>query len=205
MFKYAILDRSTPYHLPHSTEMMGCSLVFSGDDRYYNNIFLNTQEAPNRKFRVGLSMFDGAPDSLQEYIDTVWARFGKSDATEFLQVKQPLYTAHNYYGDGVPPYERDRTSVKTDAPSRARIVTEENGDVYLEMTLDGAFDSLTAERVDTARLDMTRISEALYENPDGSPITVDTDLFGHPRGVNPTPGPIENIGAGNIRILLVKG
>ena len=205
MFRYAILDRSTPYHLPHSTEMMGCSLVISGDDRYYNNIFLNTQEAPNRKFRVGLSMYDGAPDSLQEYIDTVWTRFGKSDATEFNQVKQPVYTAHNYYGDGVPPYERDVTSVKTETPSRARIVTEENGDVYLEMFLDDAFASLSAERVDTARLDMPRIVEAPYENPDGSPITIDGDLFGNPRGEHPTAGPIESVRAGINRILLLRG
>ncbi len=205
MYRYAILDRSTPYHLPHSTEMMGCALVYSGDDRYYNNIFLNTQKTENKKFRVGLSMYDGAPDSLQEFIDTVWERFGKSDVTEFLQVKQPVYTAHNYYGDGVPPYERDRTSVKTDMPSRARIVTEENGDVYLEMFLDGAFASIAAERVDTERLDMPRVTEAPYENPDGSPITVDTDLFGNPRGCHPAPGPLEHIRAGANRILLLKG
>ena len=204
MFKYPVLDRSTPYHLPHSTEMMGCSLVFSGDDRYYNNIFLNTQQEPNRRFRLGLSMYDGAPDSLQEFIDTVWARFGKSDATEFIQVKQPLYTAHNYYGDGVPPYERDHTSVKCETPANARIVTEENGDVYLELVLDEAFDGIDAQRVDTARLDMPRIVEAPFENPDGSPITVDTDLFGNPRGENPTPGAIEGMKAGMNRILLVK-
>ena len=205
MFRYAILDRSTPYHLPHSTEMMGCSLVISGDDRYYNNIFLNTQRAENRKFRTGLSMYDGAPDSLQEYIDTVWERFGKSDATEFNQVKQPVYTAHNYYGDGVPPYERDRTSVMTDAPSGARIVTEANGDVYLELYLDEAFDAITAQRVDTKRLDMPRITEAPYENPDGSPITVDIDLLGNPRGVHPTVGPMESIRSGVNRILLLRG
>ncbi len=204
MFKYPVLDRSTPYHLPHSTEMMGCSLVFSGDDRYYNNIFLNTQQEPNRKFRLGLSMYDGAPDSLQEFIDTVWARFGKSDATEFIQVKQPLYTAHNYYGDGVPPYERDHTSIKCETPANARIVTEENGDVYLELVLDEAFDGIEAQRVDTARLDMPRIVEAPFENPDGSPITVDTDLFGNPRGESPTPGAIEGMKAGINRILLVK-
>ena len=205
MFKYPVLDRSTPYHLPHSTEMMGCTLVFSGDDRYYNNIFLNTQQEPNRKFRVGLSMYDGAPDSLQKFIDTVWTRFGKSDVTEFSQVKQPLYTAHNYYGDGAPPYERDHTSVKCETPGNAKIVTEENGDVYLELFLDKAFDSIKAQRVDTARLDLPRIVEAPFENPDGSPITVDTDLFGNPRGENPTPGAIEGMKSGMNRILLMKG
>ncbi len=204
MFHYEVLDRSTPYHLPHSTEMMGCSLVYGGDDRFYNNIFLNTQTAENRKFRVGLSMFNGSPDSLEEYVETVWNKFGKCDAAQFGSVLQPLYTAHNYYGDGVPPYDRDFTSVSCETKSFAKIEREENGDIYLSLTLDERFASLCPLPVNTERLDMPRISEAPYENPDGSPISIDGDFFGHPRGKNPTSGPIENLGAGKNKILLRK-
>lgn len=203
MYHYDILDRSTPYHLPHSTEMMGCSLVYRGDDRFYNNIFANTQTAENRRFRVGLGHYNGAPDTEEEYIRNVWEKFGKSDATEFSKFRQPVYTAHNYYADGVPAYERDHTSVKSETASDAKI-TEENGNVYLEMTIDESFASIKAETVDTKRLGMTRISEAPYENPDGSPITIDSDLFGHARGAHPTSGPIENIGTGCVKILIAK-
>jgi hypothetical protein len=51
---------------------------------------------------------------------------------------------------------------------------------------------------------MPRISEAPYENPDGSPITIDFDLFGNKRGEHPSAGPIENIGTGRVKILIAK-
>ena len=204
MFHYPVLDRSTPYHLPHSTEMMGCSLVYGGDDRFYNNIFLNTQKAENRRFRTGLSMFNGSPDSLEEYIQTVWEKFGRCDALQFGSVPQPFYTAHNYYGDGVPPYDRDHTSVSCETQSFAKIEADENGDIYLSLTLDERFAELHPIPVNTERLDVPRISEAPYENPDGSPISIDSDFFGHSRSENPTSGPIENLTAGTVRILLKK-
>jgi hypothetical protein len=203
MYHYEIIDRSTPYHLPHSTEMMGCSLVYRGDDRFYNNIFMNTQTAENRRFLVGLGHYNGAPDTEEEYIQTVWDKFGKCDATQFATVPQPVYTAHNYYGDSVPAYERDHTAIKSETASDAKI-TEENGNVYLEMTIDESFATLTPAVVDTKRLGMPRISEAPYENPDGSPITIDFDLFGNKRGEHPTAGPIENIGTGRVKILIAK-
>ncbi len=203
MFKYEVLDRSTPYHLPHSTDMMACTLVYSGDDRYYNNIFANTQKTENKKFVVGLGLYNGAPDTLEEYLDTVFTKYGKCDTEAFSFEKQPVFTAHNYYGDGVPPYERDRTSVKTRLATNARVY-EEDGNVYLEMTLDESFATLLPEIVDTKRLDMPRITEAPYENPDGTPITVDTDLLGNKRGSHPTAGPIEDLGTGHVKVLLAK-
>jgi len=33
-----VKDRSTPYHFPHSTEVAGLSVIYGGDDRFYNNI-----------------------------------------------------------------------------------------------------------------------------------------------------------------------
>lgn len=40
MRRVACLDRSTPYHFPHSTEVAGSVVVYGGDDRIYQNIFL---------------------------------------------------------------------------------------------------------------------------------------------------------------------
>lgn len=203
MFKYEVLDRSTPYHLPHSTDMMGCTLVYSNDDRFYNNIFASVQRAENKKFLVGLGHYNGAPDTLEEYLDTVFTKYGKCDTEAFSWEKQPLFTAHNYYGDGVPPYERDRTSVKTRLATDA-CVYEENGDIYLEMTLDSCFHTLFPTPVDTERLGLPRISEAPFENPDGTPITVNVDLFGNARGSHPTTGPIEGLTAGHIKVKIAE-
>ena len=203
MYKYEVLDRPTPYQLPHSTEMMGCSLVYSCDDRYFNNIFANTQKEKNDRFLVGLSMYNGSPDTLREYLDTVFARFGKCDVESFAKEKQPVYTAHNYYTDGVAPYERDHTSLKTNTVSDAKITVEQDG-VYLEMTIDEKAVSLQTETVTTETLGLPRTTEAPYEMPDGSPVVVDTDMLGNSRGEHPTVGPIENIGAGRVKILLKK-
>ena len=40
IFNRIILERTTPYHLPHSTEVVGYSEIYGGDDRYFNNIFV---------------------------------------------------------------------------------------------------------------------------------------------------------------------
>ena len=140
---------------------------------------------------------------MEEYLDTVFTKYGKCDTEAFSWEKQPLFTAHNYYGDGVPAYERDHTSVKTQTPTNARVY-EENGDVYLEMTLDESFATLSPALVDTVRLGMPRISEAPFDNPDGSFITVDTDLLGNKRGERITAGPIESIGTGRIKVKIAR-
>ena len=33
-------DRATPYHRPHSTQVKGYAIIYSGDDRWIGNIFL---------------------------------------------------------------------------------------------------------------------------------------------------------------------
>ncbi len=199
MFKYPVLDRPTPYHLAHSTEINGCSLVYGGDDRYYNNIFACIK-GESRNFRPGLALYNGSPVSLEEYVNLVWEKYGKCDVEQYAKELQPLYTAHNVYADGVPPFDRDGTAICTDEATNARFVTENDG-VYLEMVLPTGFDALQPQTVDTARLGMPRLTEVLFENGDGTPLTVDTDLFGKARNVNaPTCGPVEGLTSGKIRM-----
>jgi alpha-N-arabinofuranosidase len=45
------LSRSTPFHKPHSTEVAGLRNIVGGDDRYYNNVFVE---------RGDLGQYDGA-------------------------------------------------------------------------------------------------------------------------------------------------
>lgn len=39
----AELDRETPYHTPHSTEVLGLSKVVGDDERFYNNLFVGSK------------------------------------------------------------------------------------------------------------------------------------------------------------------
>ncbi|MBQ9745791.1 MAG: hypothetical protein IJW21_03095, partial [Clostridia bacterium] len=201
IYKYDVLQRSTPYHLPHSVKIKGFSLTYGADDRFYNNIFANTMGEENERYKLGTGMYEGCPDSLEEYIDTVMTKHGKGDVEYYEREKQPVFMAHNYYGDGVSAYERDVTSVKSTLATDSQI-TVEDGAVYLEMTLDTSFAGIKAERVTTERLGMPRISEAPYENPDGTPICIDYDILGAKRGANPTAGAIEGIGTGRVKVKL---
>lgn len=203
MLKYDIPERSTPYCVPHSTEINGVTQVFGDDDRFYNNIFANAAGEENRRFLLGLAMYNGCPDTLEEYLDTVWQKYGMCDIANYMLERQPAYMAHNYYGDGVPAYERDKNCVKTATATEAKITVEEDG-VYLEMVLDESFASMQPEIIDTEKLGMPRISEARYENPDGSDIRVDVDIFGKKRGKCPTVGPIEGLGTGKVRVRLIE-
>jgi alpha-N-arabinofuranosidase len=69
--------------------------------------------------------------------------------------------------------------------------------VYLHLTAGKDLQNPDATLVTTELLGKARIPGLPYENPDGSPLKVDTDYFGKPRNqAHPTPGPFENPGVG---------
>ena len=39
--------RYTPYHIPHRTEVLGFMTILHGDDRFYNNIFIQNTPIPD--------------------------------------------------------------------------------------------------------------------------------------------------------------
>lgn len=199
IYKYDVLARSTPYHFPHTTDIKGLSLTYGADDRFYNNIFANTYGEATELWKLGTSMYEGCPDTLEEYLDTVWTKHGKGDVEYYAREKQPAYMSGNYYADGVPAYERDKNSVCTNSAANAKISVEEDG-LYLEMNIDECFNDVKTEIITTQKLGMPRITEALFENPDGTPIILDTDILGNKRGEAPTAGAIEGISAGRVRI-----
>ena len=43
--------RYTPYHIPHRTEVMGFMTILHGDDRFYNNIFIQNGPAEPKRIR----------------------------------------------------------------------------------------------------------------------------------------------------------
>ncbi len=199
MYKYEIPDRPTPYHPPHSTEIIGVSLVYSGDDRYYNNIFVNTQTEENKKFIPGLGMYNGSSHSIEDYLLRV-SRHGRGDVEYYAREMQPVYTACNYYGDGVEPYDGDKCDLRSACASNARISDEADG-VYLEITLDDGFDALKPEVITTEKLGTTRITESIYDAPDGSSVKVDKDVLGAPL---PAVGAVAGLKPGKNRVLLIK-
>ncbi|HMK39658.1 MAG TPA: right-handed parallel beta-helix repeat-containing protein, partial [Bacteroidota bacterium] len=166
-------NRSTPYHGAHSTAIAGMSSVRGGDDRFCNNIFLRPA---------------GPSGALPgEGKEPGWsAGFGLSvyDAREFR-----LQTGGNVYCNGARPY-RGETDALT-VPDIDLALAEEGDSVHLHLA-PGTL-SHKVKIVTTDRLGKARVSGLAYENPDGSPLTIDTDYFGKRRDpAHPTSGPFEN-------------
>ncbi len=219
-----VLNRSTPYHFPHSTALMGTSFIYGGDDRFYQNVFVGGADKHGQTDCVftGTEAFDGHPDSYEKYIAGIKAAFPQNgipgDENLYLQVAQPVYIARNVYGNGALHYdgEQDCTvkeggwdiRIEADEPDlsapnlpAAELVRKRRGFVYLELDADEAILAQKTQVMSTADLGETRVSEAFFENPDGSDIILDRDYLGQRRtdGNNPA-GPFAGLKPGRNRL-----
>jgi hypothetical protein len=163
--------RYTPYHLPHSTEVAGLSIILNGDDRFYNNIFAPGD--PNGKWASGLAGYDST--GYLNFID-----------------------GNVYYNRATPSGKEEHFVAKPDFDPKFRI--EEKGDeVYVSFAVQGLGD-LRTEPVTTERLGKAKFPKAAYENPDGTPIVFDRDYPGVKRKEHPVPGPFERLKEGDYTI-----
>lgn len=199
MQHYPVLNRATPYHLPHSTDLLGTALVYGSDDRYYQNIFVGgTEEGKD----YGTAEYEGAAVSMDEYIERFLA-LGKGDVEQYMQVRQPAYIDGNVYLKGAKPFEREENFWQNSVDPDLKIVTE-GAEVYLEITLPEGVFEVQGDVVTSDKLGMTRISEARFENPDGSNLVLDRDMAGVLRGERVTAGPLEGLKPGKNRVLIWK-
>lgn len=226
MRREAVLDRSTPYHLPHSTDVLGTSLVFTGDDRLYNNIFVGGEEQASGltpysglqkrgtydydRFMLGPVAYNrnierkspllnaGCPASWEEYQDNI--RYaGPGDHEEFFRVMQPAYMAGNHYAAGAKAFSKETGASFSDKDPACAVTVEADG-TYLTFNVPDSISQGDCPAVSTEMLGATRISEGEFEAPDSSPIRFDTDYLGNSRGDEILPGPFCKIKPGLNRI-----
>jgi hypothetical protein len=164
-------SRYTPYHLPHSTEVAGLSIILNGDDRIYNNLFAFVD--PDKNTGHGKSTYDKGV--------------------------YPCFIDNNvYWHHAVSPGEEKQSVSLPGFDPQFRI--EENGkEVYVSFSAQG-LDGLQTQTVTTERLGRAKMPKAAWEQPDGSPIVIDRDYSGMKRKANPTPGPFEQLKEGENRI-----
>lgn len=194
---YSVLNRSTPYHLPHSTEVMATAPVYGGDDRWYQNLFVGGGEE-GRSY--GTSDYDGSPVSMEEYVERFLA-LGHGDVEQYERIKQPAYVDGNVYLQGAKAFDREENRWEGDFDPAFGLTVEE-GVLFLEITLPEEMFEVKTKIVTSEELGMTRISEAPFEGPDGSGLALKCDLTGKERGERPLPGPLEGLCAGRNRIAL---
>jgi alpha-N-arabinofuranosidase len=108
----------------------------------------------------------------------------------------------NVYLDGAKPSSFDeRPLAKPSFDPRVQLTSNASG-LFLEIRFDLAWIEVQSHQaVTSALLGNAAISDLPYEQPDGSPIRIDADYTGKSRGgTNPTPGPLERPGQGDLKI-----
>lgn len=201
MLHWNVMDRSTPYHFPHSTAIMASSFIYGGDDRFYQNIFVGGADTYGETNRVsnGTAEFNGHPASYEEFIQNIEDAF-PGDLNLYAKVKQAVYIDRNVYLSGAQGYDREENTYRGDAKFEAKIVTE-GREVYLEANVDAEAIALAASVMCTEDLGVTRAVEGWFETPDGEDIVFDTDYCGNQRADGSViVGPINTLKPGFNRI-----
>ncbi len=194
--------RYTPYHMPHRTEVMGFMTFLHGDDRFYNNIFVQKwpaediitphdsddgYESENRA--AGTWMFDEYPtydEWISQFDFTKPADMKKLETAHFGHL--PVWSEGNVYLAGAKAWKHEVNGLVKEDPVKVDLV-EKDGKYYLDTNVYELLDGFTGRMVNTGILGKAFEPEQPFENPDGTPIQFDADYFGGHRGVDVVPGP----------------
>ena len=190
-----VLDRSTPYHFPHTTQVAGSAVVYGGDDRYYNNLFVGVEGVEN----CGTALYNPYTASYEEYVEKVLSH-GVGDLGNFQKVEQPVYVAGNAYVNGAEGFDREKDGYTDKTFDPCVKVIDEGSEVYLEIEVKEDLLNLTTKIASTETLGTIRIVDAIFDDPNGNPIVLDRDYMGASRSDKPVVGPIEGLKAGSNRI-----
>ena len=189
-----MLDRATPYHVPHSTLIAGFAPVYGGDDRFYNNIFIGQEGIPN----VGTEIYNGYNTSLSEFKEAVAKEEG--DHESFHKIKQPVYIEDNAYFNKANQFNReDRNFIDENVNPNLSIV-EEGNDVYLNISVPESFIEFKGKVYDTETLPKVRIVDADFEDENGNSLTLNTDLNDELRENESMIGPLQTLATGNNKV-----
>ena len=122
------------------------------------------------------------------------------DLSKYDSAKLPVWMAGNVFLKGAKPSKHETAPlVKTDFDPAVKLVEKSDG-FYLAIKFDPAWNSQPSRKsVTTELLGKANISACAYENPDGSPLQIDTDYFGAKRrAATPAPGPFDQPGANTL-------
>ena len=206
----AVMDRATPYHVPHSTQVAGYAVIYGADDRYVGNVFLGGDAerayAPGSRFHgttgYGTAAYQGHPTTFAEYLRLIDEQ-PAGDHQRFPGVKQPVYSRDNVYAGGAQPSDADANALVLSGEVSVEVVEEGDG-VYLQTRLPEEFGRARVGVVSGADLERVRFVDADFEERDGGPLVIDTDLVGARKepGREYPAGPVADLatGPGRVRV-----
>ena len=148
----------------------------------------------------GTAAYEGHPASLADYLDQ-GSDPTKGDPTRFADVLQPVYIRDNVYAGAATAYEAEVGATVLEDPDVSATVVDDGDAVFLEYYLPAAFDDVRVPTVSGADLEQVRFVDAEFEEPDGTPAVLATDLVGAvktPSGSYPA-GPLSALTSGASR------
>ncbi|NEG88799.1 right-handed parallel beta-helix repeat-containing protein [Bifidobacterium aerophilum] len=213
-----VMDRSTPYHFPHTTAPAGSAFVYGGDDRFVNNLFVKADGTPDdadeqtgwlaeghgtraynlqaaHEMKRGAGEHGERPATLDEYRRLADEYVGINDEDYFRDLPQPVFSRDNTYVGGARALLGETGALVRDG-SFAVDIAQDDADrsVRLAVRADGGADDDdvfgTGVIVRTADLGEPRIVEERFEHADGNPFVFDTDIAGESRAAQSSRGPL---------------
>ena len=196
--------RYTPYHIPHRTEVMGFMTILHGDDRFYNNIFV--QKWPSQPFTTLRDSSEGTDEENREVGTHVMDEYPTYD--EWIKMfdmdtdtpdmkklepahgkKLPVWVKGNVYFNGAKAYKNETNNLVDTEHSVTVDLNMEDGCPVLSTNLYEFLGDFGDSMVNSDILGYAFEPEERFENPDGTDIVFDSDYFGNHRGIRVLPGP----------------
>jgi hypothetical protein len=205
--------RYTPYHIPHRTEVAGFMTILHGDDRVYNNIFVQNWPVEKGEVKedmgfvmeenqvVGTSIFDDYP-TYEEWVKPFDLDGPANMFTmqEYHFKKLPVWIDGNAYLNGAAAWKNEKNKLVNDSEKAYINLVEKDGKYTLDTNIYDIIGDFTAGIINSDILGEAFEPEERFENPDGTDIIFDRDYLGEHRGLAAVPGPFASAEAAKKQI-----
>ena len=199
-----------PFLVDNNLFLTGRALLdMSEGGAYVHNLFAGpieprpelTRETPFHKPHstevAGLRNIEGGDD---RFFNNLFV--GHNGLASYDKAVRPMQMAGNVFLKGAKPCKQEQDPpVLSEFDPDVRLLAKSDG-LYLAITLAKAwFEKQPHQLVTTERLGRAKVPNLPYEQPDGSPLRIDTDYFGEKRPEkNPMVGPFEISGEGPLAL-----
>lgn len=177
-------QRYTPYHIPHRTEVAGFSTILHGDDRFYNNVFVQKwapEKNPEDNEEVGTFVFDDYPtyDEWFAPFEKLAGRAAKEDDMANLQPYHmghlPVWVSGNVYLNGAKAWKKETNNLVVPDKKVTVELIDHNGKPALQTNLYDVIGNFKNNIINSDVLGKAFEPEQRFETPDGDSIQISED------------------------------
>ncbi len=194
--------RYTPIHAPHSTNITGFMTVLHGDVRFYNNVFVQQKVRPGMievcknganewddgNLDAGTFVYSGymKEDEWKSHFEGYCGE-GAEDTRDKYYMPLPVWTGGNVFFNGAKPCDIEEDYTEDTEHTVSVKLCEKDGKYTVETDIMKYLPKAGIITSDT--LGEAFEPEERFENPDGSTIIFDTDIYGNKRDKTVVAGP----------------